>query len=799
MYFKSICLVYFAIVFHLAVASGQKVCVLQGQIQDEQAVPMQYVNVGVYLDDAFVTGGITDARGHFALSVDCEQLYQVQISSVGYEQLVLEAAVAAPSAGVKKYTLIASAKLLDEVTVTSKRPTIEQKADRLIYHVDTSFLTGIHSAFEVLETTPSVWIESNGEIRINGRRGARVMVNGKLLQLGGAQLQSYLAGLDGRQIARIEVVSIPGSEFDADTEAGLVNIIMRKKFLDGYNARLFAGYEQGEFPETSTGIFSNYKTGKLTTTANFYIFERNNFTDALETRLNPATQFDLATDTYTKREVNNNQVRLGADYDFNPSHNLNFEYVRTYNRNEFDTDAQSTLLQNKSQSEIDGLYESKSINVYQGTSLNYRWLTDSLGSNLKVLLDYVDNDNETEGLYASDYFADDGRFLQNNTTRNEIEQLSKIFAGKIDYQHRFAAGGVFQAGVKYNSSEINNDLVEKDKLNGEFVVNPKRTDEFRYTESIMAAYLNYAGSIKRLQYKFGLRMEESDIEGVTQTQENDFKRRFTNWFPSAFLSWVVDEKKRHTLSAAANRKIRRPSYEALNPFEYALSEFTVSKGNPLLLPEYTSTIELGYTFLNKYSLRLYRRNTEDIINRVLLPDQETAIYQTQNIAERDIYGASLSLPFQLVKKHLRTQFYLFALHKSYVSDIVDESRGTLGFKWNNNLSLKNGLRASLSARYSTKELYGNRIYNAFWQVDAKVSQTFFNQKLRVSLGALDIFRTQNNNAVLVDSEEQITVRELFQSRKFQIFLFYNFKVGKSFRKKRMEYSTDGGEKSRLRQ
>lgn len=784
----------FFIFFAVSSSYSQK-CHLTGIIKDSVYLPLEYVNVELYIDSNFYKGTTTDSLGLFRFDkVECNEIYQIKIRHIGYKSIT---DTISHLNKPYSYEMNIDPTLLNEVVITGKRPQIRREADRLIYNVDNSFITGNNSAFEILKTTPSVWVDGNGTIRVNGKEGVSVMINDKPLQMGGIQLQNYLNGINGEDVISIEVIAVPGSEFEASKKGGVININMKKRFVDGYNARLFAGYEQGRYPEYSTGVFSNYKKGKLTTTANFYIFERNSFIDNQEKRTSYSMPFALSSSFFSKNNVNNNQLRLGADYDINDKNNINIEYVRTYNNNDISTNAFTKLNVDTTERDIYGIYNTQSENIYNGGTFNYNWYTDTLGSTLKVLIDYMSNDNLTNGYFDSEYRLESGELTKENTTLNELGQFATILSNKVDYNRIFHSGNSIQGGIKFGRSNVNNDAIEKEKIDGVFVINSDRTNSFTYTESIYAGYLNYSGKVSKLRYKLGARIEDSYIKGAFSNGQVLFDVRYFDFFPSLFLLWEFGKESNNSLSFAGNRKINRPFFEALNPFEYVLNQFSISRGNPSLKPEYATNIEVNYTIKNNYNFGIIYSKYDDIINNVIIANEEVAINETQNISNSTLVGGNFSCSFTSFKDKLKTYFFVSMANSDYSSNLVNESLTNFSVRINNNFTFSNTLRLNTTLFYSSSELYGNIIYEPYGQVDLSISKSFLDGKLNLSLGIKDVFETQNGNSKLIDSSEEIITTEMYQSRKAQVYLFYNFSSGKSFKKKRIE-SSDEGEKSRLK-
>lgn len=747
--------------------------------------PVPYANVAVFADSILEKTSLSDSTGFFTVEISCTE-HIVKISHIGYKDLELSTLTLGYRDTVYLSALIEE---LPEIEVSSKRPEIIHRADRLVFLPNISVKNTALTAYDVLQKTPSLWVGSNGSIRINGKEGARVLINGRLITMPFSQIRSYLEGLNPTLIQRIEVIAIPGAEFEADSKGGVVNIVIDKQLLKGINANFFTGGELGRFPEYSTGVFSNQNLGTVITTANAYLFEQNSFYESLESRTNESGSYYLESDNRSKRTTNNYQVRVGADIFPLKSHISTFEYVITSNRVLGSTAAKSSLLDKNMTSLVNGDYVARSNNLYQSLAFNHKWKLDTLQSDIIFVADYVSNHFFRSGDFSSIYSEAGSQSL--NEYLNSFGQESNILSLKLDCNYILTPFSLATLGLKTTVSKVNNLADHFDLIDGRRVVNLNRSINFDFREAINAGYLSYDFPLitNSLNAKLGLRLESALMQGVDQQGLEGFSRSYLDWFPSLHVTHLFGKAKQYSLNMSANRRIQRPTFEALNSFEYVLNEFTLARGNQNLTPEYTSSYELGVRH-EDYSVTFNYSRTRDVISNILLNYNGVNIYQDRNLAMSKYFDVTLSMPVAFFGR-IKSKFDLSYYVNSFQDDLVAHSLGTYSLRLNWSYLLKKRYQFSGSYVLSSEELDGNLIYDDFQQVDISVGCFFLqDKKLRVSLGARDLFDSQNGNSRMIGTSQEVSVLEKIQTRKVYLYFSYNFSKGNRFSKNNINRSND---------
>jgi outer membrane receptor protein involved in Fe transport len=288
---------------------------------------------------------------------------------------------------------------------------------------------------------------------------------------------------------------------------------------------------------------------------------------------------------------------------------------------------------------------------------------------------------------------------------------------------------------------------EADTLNNDL------SNIFDYDESVYAAYANYARSItKKLSFSGGIRAEVTDAIGDLQTFNPDLDEDpvlldYISWFPSAGLSYQISPMQ--SLSLNYGKRINRPDYNVLNPFNYRMSELSYMKGNPFIRPEIVNNIELGYTLNYRYNFKLAYSNTKDQITRLISPDDEdprAGFITWDNLAEQSIFSFNVSAPVQINK------FWnaFFNGSASYIDNQADYGNGAIVdvqvfnyvFFTQQTFNLPKGFNAELSGFFSGPGVWGGVFkYEETFAINLGLQKRFLNDNLNVKLSARDIFNT----------------------------------------------------------
>ncbi len=268
---KSILLATFLLFVSAAVA--QNTGKITGSITSKNAKAAEGATVSLLRgkDSAMVKLSAASKEGVYTFEKIASGKYVVSVTAVGHQKSfskVLEITAQQQAIQVDAISLNPVSKELAGVNVTAKRPLVEQRIDRTIVNVDASITNIGTSALEVLEKSPGVSVDREGNISLKGKEGVLVMVDGRPTQLGGADLANLLRNMSSNQLDQIEIMTNPPARYDAAGTSGIINIKTKKTITAGYNGSATVGYSQGRYPKTNEGFNFNYRKSKINVFSN---------------------------------------------------------------------------------------------------------------------------------------------------------------------------------------------------------------------------------------------------------------------------------------------------------------------------------------------------------------------------------------------------------------------------------------------------------------------------------------------------------------------------------------------------
>ena len=760
---------------------------ISGRVTDLNNRPLSFVSVVLLQDSSFIFGASTDEMGNFQLSSDNEQhkRYSIKISLVGYQSL--EKNFIYPDTNFfKQIVLTENKNTLSSVTVTAKKPLIVRKADRYIINVESSFLANGNSGLEVLQKLPGIWVGNDGSIRIKGNQPVMVMINDIVQRMSGEELAEYLKALRSEDISKIEVIQNPPSEFEAAGSGGIIHIILKRSRQDGLNGSANGNYRRQEkSPLTSMGFSLNYKI------KNIYLFGSYSFTkdfrSIVETAgiIYPDKSF-YTNNTDRKENITYHQYRLGMAYDLAANHNVIIQTIRTHSELlqnfitglQYTTDSQSTT----------GILEAGKLRNfrYGSTTLNYSWKIDTIGSMLKIIADYTNN-NKTEDNDFLEVYSDP---LQNSTYRNSMPFYTDNYSVQADYIKVFKNKTEWKSGSRYSSIKRDNIIASEDYNGNNWAIDPAGSNRFIYTENLLMFYSSVEKTIKKLTVKAGLRAEETYSIGNSVNSGQEFYKKYFGLFPSVFIMRTLNEQKENSVYMSYARRLTRPGLRDLNPYRLLFNNYTALQGNPDLLPQYIHNFVVGYKFLNDYSVDVYITKTKNVITLSANPGNGNFIdYHSENVSSSNEYGVDLSAPFTFFKIwSVNSSFSLF--HLSYSFNDQKISQTTFSAKAVHTITIKKFIDIDIVADYRSPYTYSN-LYNPYtFYMDAGFSKKILKSRGRLRLYFTDIFNTLREKE-LTDYDN--THIEFYRKRPTQSVGFsfsYSFSSGKQFSNRRIDQSNN---------
>ena len=775
---------------------------VRGSVKDgsQKTIESATVNLLKAGDSSTVKFSVADKDGVYAFENIAFGKYLVAITAIGHQKGLspaFEISAASPVITVKQIELVPVTKSLAAVTVTARKPFIEQKIDRTVINVEASITNAGATAFEVLEKSPGVTVDKDGNISLKGKQGVTVMMDGRPAYLSGADLVNYLKGLPASAIDQIEIMTSPSAKYDAAGNSGIINIKPKKNKQSGLNGSVTVGYQQGRYWKTNNSLNLNYRNGKFNVFASGGINKGNGFQqlDILRKFKDPNTKDITAIFSQTSNMRNRNlfsTAKIGVDYYASKKTTLGVVLSGFTNPGNFSS-RNTSYLQNKSgvvdsvvyaQSSNKDLWKNGSVN------LNMRHQFDSTGRELTTDLDYI-----TYRSSGNQYFSN--TTYTPNWTPKYLEELHgnlpvnvNIYSAKVDYAHPLGKEAKLEAGLKTSHVKTDNEANYFIVSANSEVVDYSKTNHFNYTEDIHAAYLNANKQFKKFGAQLGLRYEQTAYTGYQSgnptRSDSSFKRTYGSLFPTAFISYNANKNNQFGLSFG--RRIDRPAYQDLNPFLFFIDKFTYQAGNPYLKPQFTNNVELSHTFKGLLTTTLNYSHTVDYMNETFEQEKDPAgnkgyatIVRNGNIGKKD--GAGISVSAQLnPRKWWSTQLYTnynytrFNGRLNGNGEYINVDAANLVFNVNNQFRFGKVWAGELSGFYRTKGVDGQIIIQPMGQLSAGISKQVLNGKGTVKLNVRDIFYT---NRATGDINFENTLAHFVNTRDSRVAnLTFTYRFGK---------------------
>ena len=593
---------------------------IKGEVKDENQRPLQGITVSLLRtkDSSLVKAAITDKSGGYLFEAVKNGSYLLGITAVGYQKSYSQVVHLKESEelSVPLFSLSPEAKGLKEITVTARKPLFEQKPDKMVVNVDASPTNAGANALEVLEKSPGVSVDKDGNISLKGKAGVQVFIDGKPAYLSGADLANYLRNLQGTQLDQIEIMTNPPAKYDAAGNSGIINIKTKKSKQMGYNINATLGYSQGVYASNNQNLTFNYRKNKVNLFGTLSRNERNSFQLLSiqrkfieESSKEVKSLFDQQS---LMRNLNiGNNAKIGADLFVSKKTTLGATFNGFYNPGTFTNNSDIDIANPAGilMSKANGFSNSKSHWRHFGSNINFRHVFDTTGKELTADVDYLNYNVSSSQNLMNRYFDPSGApTIVPDNLLGSLPQLIRIYSGKADYIHPLKNGAKFEAGVKISFVETDNNAVYDTLRNGMMILDSARSNHFVYTENINAAYVNYSKQLnKKWSTQLGLRLENTTARGNSKGLafsnmfnqfmpfDSTFTFNYTQLFPTAYIQYAANENNSFDLNYG--RRIRRPDYENLNPFVEFLDRYTFEQGNPNLRPQFSHNIELSHCLL----------------------------------------------------------------------------------------------------------------------------------------------------------------------------------------------------------
>lgn len=734
-------------------AAAQNKTDVSGSVQDNNGKPLAAVTVSLLTakDSSLVKADVTTAEGAYQFLATYPGVYLLSYNLLGYEKRfsqVFELKNGEPYKA-PAVQLQPAARKLQEVTVTSKKPMIEVKADKTVFNVENSINATGSNALELLQKSPGIQVDNNDNISMKGKSGVKIYIDGKISQLETKDLAAYLRSINSNDVEAIEMISNPSAKYDASGNAGIINIRLKKNKRFGTNGSLTAGLVQGITPKGNGSVNLNYRDKKVNLFSNIGgNIGRNENTLNLY-----RVQKDSVYDQHSINWNNNKNLsfKAGADYFIDSRNTLGVMVNGNFSQNDWSSTSNTNVSYQPTGQYVKTLQAYNSIPGHRNNfnaNINYRY-ADTAGREINFDGDY----GFFRGVgrsYQPNYYEDqNGNPLYTVINRNYTPTDIDIYTAKLDVEQP-AWKGKLGYGAKFSYVRTANTFDFFNDINGVPTKILSRSNSFTYTENVNAAYVNFQRKLnERWSFQAGLRMEQTNSNGVLVRadgmvqSDNTVKRSYLNLFPSGALTWNLNQK--NTLNLTYSRRIDRPSYQDLNPFENKLDELTYQKGNAFLRPQYTDNVELSHTYLGMITTSVGYSYVKDYATQTTDTVNNATYVQQQNLATQQILSFSLGSPLPIAKwwNGYANVWYNYQLFKGQIGGKdVHTSIPLFGAYMQHSFTLGHNYTAELSGWFN-----GPSVWGATWKtksqggLDAGVQKMLMQKRASIKLSVTDIFHT----------------------------------------------------------
>ncbi|GAA4817286.1 outer membrane beta-barrel family protein [Litoribaculum gwangyangense] len=756
---------------------------ISGKVLDSEqtSVNAAVVSLLTFEKGSFVKAAITNEFGFFSIPNLDNGDYKLFITYLGSKDYTsTKITIENSNKTLATIVLVDEAESLAEVTVVAEKPLVQVLADKTVFNVQNSIGVAGDSGFELLRKAPGVLIDNTDNIIVEGKAGVLVYIDDKPSILRGQDLVNYLKTIQATDIDSVEIITQPSSKFDAEGNAGIINIKFKRDKSLGTNGSLASGVTIGDFARYNNSVSFNNRNKKTSLYGSFSnrFGESTGFMNLDRTQNN--TRFDARTKTVY--DQNNNNIRLGFDYYANTKSTFGLIISGNFSDNENLSNSRTPIIpqDNSSPNEVlvaSSNSNSKTSNLY--SNLNYRLKLENK-TTLNIDLDFGRYNQDRTNLQPNQYFnGDESQIISESINFMQTPINIDIVTAKVDYEQDFLKGKL-ALGVKYSKIGTDNQFDFYDRINGEDIINQNRTNTFNYDENINAAYFNFNRAYEKFNFQLGLRVEQTNSDGILTSlqasQNNRVKRNYTDWFPSGGITYQLNQK--NSFALTYSKRVQRPNYQSLNPFEYQIDELSFSKGNPFLQPQYTDNLKFSHTYNYRFSTSLSYSFIEDFSAQVTeAVGSNQNFLSPRNVANQKTINLGISYPTSFNKWwsiYLSLNAYR-SIYEATNDDFLSTKQNTASLYAQNTFKITKSFSAEVSGWYSSPSVWGGTYQTkSLGSLNIAFQKKFLDDKLNARLGFNDILFTSPWRGFTQFGSLRIDGNGGNDSRQVQFNLTFNF-------------------------
>jgi outer membrane receptor protein involved in Fe transport len=771
-----------------------------GKIIDEktnQAIEYVAIRLLSVKDSSVVTGIFTDVDGKFNFENVSYNKYLIKISSTGFQSKIIN--TISVSAGAKIYN-VGTVKLevdksmqLEEVRVVGQMDVLKSGIDKKVYNVAEDISVRGGTANDILNRLPSVEVDQDGRVMLRGEGTVTILIDGRPSSLSGGNGKTLLDALPAGSIERIEIVTNPSAKYDPDGTSGIINIVLKKNKLKGFNGAISTNLGSGDltggnvaegnaslsYRNSWFNLYGTYNARYLDGYRNNTSYIKQTFSDGSQ---NIVDQYRTGTDLNA-----GHTFRVGADFNLKARNTLGVSGTGNIGIRDRTGDLWNNIF-DETQTQTQ-LWQRTSFDPSQQQNfdfnLNYKWdLKDERGNLIFDVNRSIGNE-KIQGFYQNNYYnpVDSSTGIQ-SFEKQQLSNVEKnnITSAQLDFTYLMPKiNARIETGGKaiLRNQQVNTYSETLENSTNTYFQDTLANFNYKYDEQIFGIYGIWGQQLGKFKYQAGLRAEQAyqipNLLSDTIRIVNDYFKVF----PSAHIRYAFTPKSEISLSYS--KRITRAASSDLNPFTSYSDPFNLRKGNPYLNPEFIDSYDLAYSFESKkFNLSVssyFRRNTGVITRFKEFYDNNTSAITFRNISETNSLGNELVLVYKPTAAWRST----FSWNGNYIwyitnmTDLPNRQGFNMNFKFNTSYEFwKKTATIQLSVTYNGPRVTVQGIAQRQGPVDIAFEKKFKEGKWSIGARVSDVFDKQGFYMEIDRAEVYQTSEFKWLTRRFYISASYKF-------------------------
>ncbi|WP_140938537.1 outer membrane beta-barrel family protein [Sphingobacterium lumbrici] len=772
---------------------------------------------------AYIRGQQTRVGGKLNFDDIGSGIYALHITYVGlkdymYENIVITNASASIDLGT--LNMLAEGERLEEVIVQGRIPELRLDIDKKVFDATQSMVSTGGSASDLLANVPTLQVDMDGSVSLRGSGSVRILIDGKESAMAGSDVGKLLQSLPADAVSKVEIITNPSAKYDAEGQAGIINIVLKKNIRAGLNGAVNASV--GNYENYSAGVILNYRDDKFNYFGSYNFRHGKNVGEGFVRNVQLIDGTQLGTSEVTNTEMEsfrksiNNSFRLGADYyptekatlslganisvrDNSRGEDMQYRYI---NQPDWGTRSDRTSRQYEQDFGYDITFDFKQRLKREGE---------------EITANVTSGNDEEEGTNSFFQTFDNGRTPRER--KNIAGETGQNWNFRLDYLLPLGENHKFEAGYRTilrNSSEsqYSDTLISDNVFGPDYNV----SNDFEMKSGVHSLYANYQRMLtNRIGMQVGLRAEDAYLNTTIVSMNEDLsesdrigrgKLDYFRLYPSAFLTYDVNGDG-DKVQVSYTRRVQRPRGWQVNPFVNLSDEMNYRQGNPNLMPEDIHSFELSFAKVyekwNFISSAYFRRindmtqpfqfGEDDLVAKEYLATNRNATFSRwENVGSRNSSGVELIAKVNLLKWWDATgNVNMFYSKVTPYSAFSVSSVDALGLNGNLMTNVKFASATSMQIkgdyRAPMNTLQGKM--KSMSSLDLALSQDVLKGKGTVMFNVRDVFDTRR-----FGSESYLPTRTIDQimrwsKRTFNLSFSYRFGIQDLNRNKKNDYEMPG--------